>query len=108
MHEFSVVSQVISEARKHGEPVEIEIEVGDIAGMTSSDLSRHMKAFVSWKIKIKKMPGAIECKKCGHRAMPAVISRAHDCVYLKCRACGSRDYDIVSGDKIILKSVRVK
>jgi len=107
MHEFSVCRQIISEAKKHGSPVAVTIEVGELANMTPLHLKAHMKEYVDWKVAVKNKKGTVTCK-CGYKGKPIIRERGHDFLLLQCKKCRGSDFSKISGDKIVLKSVKVK
>jgi Zn finger protein HypA/HybF involved in hydrogenase expression len=107
MHEFSICRQIISEAKKHGSPAAIKIEVGELANITPSHLKEHMEEYVDWKIEIKKKNGYVVCK-CGYKGKPLIRERSHSAVLMICPRCKDNKFLAVSGDRVILKSVMVK
>jgi Zn finger protein HypA/HybF involved in hydrogenase expression len=107
MHEFSICRQIIFEAKKHGMPLAITVEVGELANMTPRHLKEHLSEYVKWKINVRSRKGRIACR-CGYKGSPVIKDRGHDFVLIECPKCKGSDFSSVIGDKIILKSVRVK
>ena len=106
MHEFSICSQIIEEARKHGKPVSVSIEVGETSGIEPEHLKEHLKAHVDWDIEVSERKASVRCR-CGYHGRPEIVERGHDFVIVKCPRCGNNDVEREQGGQIILKSVKV-
>ena len=106
MHGIKIAEQIIEEAKRHGKPIAISVELGSLAPMTEEELISLLKTFVDWKINILSKKGVVSCK-CGYYGGPKIVERGHDFLILECPECRSQDVKIISGNKIILKSVEV-
>ncbi|MBI5228473.1 hydrogenase maturation nickel metallochaperone HypA [Candidatus Micrarchaeota archaeon] len=106
MHEYSVCRQIIAEAQKHGTPVAITLEVGELAPITVRELKSHLRELIDWGIRVKSKKGRVACE-CGFKGKPRVKERGHDFLLLECPKCRGARFSEVIGDKIILKSVKV-
>lgn len=106
MHEFGIINTIVSEARRYGNVKSVLIEIGELAPLTAKELEDALKKQVAWKIGIRKRQAAVRCS-CGCTGKPKIIERVHDTVLFECQKCGSIP-EIISGDKIVLKEVRVE
>lgn len=110
MHEFSVATAIIEEARKvsKSEPVAITLEVGELANLTKKEIKNAMKMLVKWKIDFVEKDGLIECISCNFKGRPKILERYHMGVLLECPKCKGRKVKILDGEKIILRKVKTR
>lgn len=106
MHEFAVINSIISEAKRHGSVKSVFIEIGELAPLTTKELGDAFKKQAAWKIEIREQPAIVRCG-CGYTGKPKIIERVHDTILFECQKCRGIP-EIISGDKIILKEVRLE
>ena len=104
MHEAMIVENIVNEAKKHGDVVEITVEVGTLAPIEADHLKEHLQDAVRWTIKTIEKKGIVECE-CGYKGEPEIITRGHDFVLFKCPWCGNVPR-VVEGDKVVLKEAK--
>ena len=113
MHEFSIAMNIVDiatdYARKENASVvrEIEIEVGELAGIVLDALEFYMETAVEESIlegavrKIIHIPGKARCRECSHEF------EIHD-LYTLCPRCGSPAPEIIAGTQLRVKSLLVE
>lgn len=106
MHEFGFANKIIEDARKQGEVVRIEVEVGDLAHLPAADLKRALNNLVDWKVEVVEKRGWVRCS-CGYEGEPEIVDKKHDFTLFQCPKCGGLP-EIIDGEEIILKEVEVK
>lgn len=106
MHGIHIAQDIVEQARKQGKVKSIEVEVGELANITKEDLAKHLENITDFPFQITEADAEVECG-CGYKGKPKIIERQHDIVLFTCPECGELP-KVISGDKIILKSVVVE
>ena len=106
MHGIHIAGDIISKAREQGKVKKAFIELGQIANITESDLSKQMKNLADFNFVITIKEAKVRCK-CGYEGKPQILERQHDLVLFNCPLCKEVP-EVIEGDKIILKSVEVE
>ncbi|MCK4670450.1 MAG: hydrogenase maturation nickel metallochaperone HypA [Nanoarchaeota archaeon] len=106
MHELTFANKIIEDARKQGDVIRIEVEVGDLAHLPASDLKDALCELVDWKIEVVEKKGWVKCP-CGFEGEPEILDKKHDYTLFQCPKCGAIP-EIIDGEEIILKEVEVK
>ena len=112
MHEFSIAMNIVEIAteyaiREEARSVkEIEIEVGQLAGIVLDALEFSLESAVSGTIlenarrTIISIPGLVRCKVCGHEYGSSDF-------FSECPQCGSGPPEIIRGRELRVKSLVV-
>ncbi len=103
MHEITFAKNIISQIKNKTQVQEIELEVGELAGVTADELKYAIENLTGWKVIAREMPSNIECD-CGYIGRANIKERQHDIVIFNCPKCGSMPKKIV-GQDIKLKRV---
>lgn len=110
MHELSIVQSLVSMAdsyaRQNGaKSVKyITLEIGGLTGVIPRYVSDYYPDVCQGtllegsELKIEEVAPAAFCRECGATFPPA----EHDA---KCPACGAQNYEVIEGDKLILKEL---
>ena len=106
MHGIHIAGDLISKAREQGKVKKAHIEVGELANITKDGLEKQMKNLADFEFEIVEKEAEVKCR-CGCLGRPKIIERGHDTVIFECPEC-CQTPDVISGDKIILKSVEVE
>ncbi len=106
MHEFTVINSIISEAKKHGSVKSVLIEIGELAPLTAKELEDAFKKQIAWGIDIVEQPAIVRCS-CSYAGKPKIMERVHDTVLFECPKCSGIP-EVIRGDEIILKEVRLE
>ena len=106
MHGIHIAQDLVEQARKQGKVKNMEVEVGGLANITKDDLAKHLQSMADFPFQITEADAEVECE-CGYKGKPEIIERQHDLVLFTCPECGELP-KVISGDKIILKSVEVE
>jgi hydrogenase nickel incorporation protein HypA/HybF len=113
MHEFSIAMNIVEiatdYARKENASVvkEIEIEVGELAGVVMDALEFSLDVAVKESIlegaerKVIKIPGRARCRECSYEFA------IHD-LYTLCPKCNSPAPEILAGTELRVKSLLVE
>ena len=113
MHEFSIAMNIVdiasAYAMKENASVikEIEIEVGELAGVVIDSLEFSLEAAVKETIlegasrKITTVPGKARCRSCEH------IFNIQD-MFMACPLCGSAAPELIQGRELRVKSLLVE
>ena len=107
MHEFAIVESLLREARKQGEPESVEVVIGELTGLTKDEFGTVFKVACDYGLKMEYERGRINCLKCGFEGKPKILAKLHTHCLMECPKCGGRKLEVLAGDKIILKSVKV-
>lgn len=113
MHELSLALNIVDIAEKRARAeeasriTEIEIEVGELAGVVYDALDFALDSAVrntmleNASIIIKRMPGAAQCQECFYEY-------ATDDFFSLCPKCGSWRVEIIKGKEMRVKSITVE
>lgn len=112
MHEFSIAVNIIEIVEQNANKVkancvnEITIEVGELSGVVEEALEQAMQQAKEntiasgSKIKIINIKGVFECKDCKQRYNA-------DNLYELCPVCNSNNKNILKGQELKIKSIKV-
>ena len=112
MHEFSIAMNIVDIASEYARKEEaksvkeIEIEVGQLAGIVLDALEFSLEAAVKGSIlenaqrTIISIPGLVRCRSCSHEF------ESND-FFSECPACGAGPGDIIQGRELRVKSLVV-
>ncbi len=106
MHETVIATQLIQEARKHGNVKGITVEVGELGHLPYYELEPTLKVLVNWDIRLTEKKSVVKCN-CGYKGSPEILERGHDMCLFVCPKCKEVP-TIIEGDKIRLVSVEVE
>ncbi len=106
MHEHTIASKIIEQAKEHGNIKSIVIEVGDLAHLPADEMKEIMEKLTDWKIKVEKKPAVISCE-CGYTGEPKILQQLHDNNIYECPECSKSLPKILDGHDIILKEVEI-
>ena len=98
MHEHSFIEAIISPIENKEEVRGIELEVGELAGISASHLKEHLEEETGWEVDVCERDSKVECG-CGFRGRAKVRERLHDMVIFECPECGEIPI-VLNGDKI--------
>ena len=110
MHETVFAARIIEEAKKHGNVEAITVEVGDLAHVPASDLAetlRQMAGADGWNVDVVEKKATIKCS-CSYEGEPKILAKEHDNTIFECPKCKDGKLDIIDGDEIILKEIKIK
>ena len=88
MHETLIATNIINEAKKHGEVSELYLEIGELADIPPKDLIKTLKAMVEWKIHFTEKQAFTSCG-CGFSGHPTILERTHNAFVIECPECKS-------------------
>ena len=60
----------------------------------------------NWQVNILKKKSVVKCK-CGYKGRANIKERLHDIILFNCPKCNEIP-EVISGDKIIIKSIEIK
>ena len=106
MHETVFARRLITEANRHGDVTEIDLEIGELAPVPALDLVETMRRLVPWKIKFNEKQSKVTCK-CGYKGRPKILERGHDFFFIECPNCGDIP-TIDDGTEIKLIKIKVR
>ncbi len=103
MHEISFAKYILNQIENKDKVKELEIEVGELAGVSGEDLKETIEKMTGWNIKIKEMDSKVKCD-CGYLGRAKIKGRGHDIVIYACPKCGLNP-EVLSGSNIKLNKV---
>lgn len=105
MHEIVFAKNIIKqvEEKDRGKVKEVELEIGELAGITGEELKQAIEEMTGWKVSFEEMPSEARCD-CGYIGRVRIKERGHDFVIYDCPKCGSVPRVIV-GQDIKLKRI---
>ncbi len=103
MHGLTIASNIISEAKHHGDVKSITVEVGELSSITAAELQKTIAQLSKWKVKVVETKAIVKCA-CGYIGGPKITARLHDIVLFECPICRAIPL-AVGGDAIKLKEV---
>jgi hydrogenase nickel incorporation protein HypA/HybF len=113
MHEMSIAINIVEIAEERArlenatEVVEIDLEVGELAGVVYDALDFALSSAVkntlleNAKINVTKIPGLAQCQRCMHE-YPT------DDYFSGCPVCGDFMTEIIKGKELRVKSITVE
>lgn len=112
MHELAVTRSIVGEIRRAAEregirPTRARVEVGELTTFKPDPIRYYARILVQddplldgLELDIDEVPGSIRCLDCGSEGLPASE------LTLACAGCGSFNVSIVSGNDVIVRSIR--
>jgi len=126
MHDMSVAQSVCGEIiprlkKKKPSRISIEMEVGELRFHSTEQVEFWIKEImkkevgegIEIKVSIEKVEPEIKCRcgfqgKVDHEHVHTTEELSHHGVFeMKCPKCGSEDYEIVKGNDVLLKNVKI-
>jgi hydrogenase nickel incorporation protein HypA/HybF len=116
MHELAVTKSILKLALDHAaqnggrEILSIHLAIGEMRNLEEDWIQRYFdyisKGTIAEKavIKVRKIPSAFLCKKCGQQF---IVNLKEDKKML-CSNCGSFEYDLVTGRELIVEQLEVR
>lgn len=102
MHEHSFIQAIISPIENKENVKAVNIEVGELAGITPEHLKEHLVEETGWEINIQNKPSFIVCE-CGYKGPARIKQRLHDLVIYDCPKCEKTPLNADGKDIKILK-----
>ena len=108
MHELSLCGSIANIVGKHaaGRPVSvIHIQVGQLRQVVPDtlvycwELVSDGTPLAGSRIDVASVPARIRCRACGH------VAEVGDLPVFACRACGSIDAEVISGEEFLITSL---
>lgn len=106
MHEQTIASKIIEQAKEHGNIKSIVIEVGDLGHLPAHEMKEVMEKLTDWEIEVISKPAVIACD-CGYTGEPKILQQLHDNNIYECPKCSKSLPKILDGHDIILKEVEI-
>lgn len=106
MHEHKFIHNIVNQVPDNSNVIGVELEVGELAGITAEHLKEHLKEETGWEVNCKVKEGKVVCK-CGHIGEARVRERLHDLVICDCPKCAG-EVEIVDGKDIKIVKVIYK
>jgi Zn finger protein HypA/HybF involved in hydrogenase expression len=98
MHEHSFIQAIIGNVEDPEKAKEVDIEVGELAGITADHLKEHLLEKVNWVVDTRTREARVKCS-CGFEGRPNILERLHDMVIFECPECNEIP-EVVEGDSI--------
>ena len=110
MHETVLAKQIIDNARRYETGTKkiaaIVVEVGDLAHVPAEDIVNCIKSIVRWHVFVNRKKAKMLCG-CSFSGEPKIIEHSHDVSVYECPRCKKQNPQLIEGDKIILKEIKV-
>jgi Zn finger protein HypA/HybF involved in hydrogenase expression len=106
MHETIIARNIITEAEKHGDILELHLEIGELAHVPKEELLACLQTLVPWSIIAREKKAECECL-CGYTGPPVILERGHDSFLIECPECASMP-SLTEGTDIKILKVVVK
>ena len=106
MHEHSFIQAIISPIQDKENVREIEIEVGELAGITPEHLKEHLIEETGWEVVLRAKKSEVKCS-CGYQGQARIKERLHDTVIYDCPEC-SKLPEVLQGKDIKIIKVTYK
>lgn len=104
MHHETIYAKAVMDGVPNKEGVKkVEIDLGELVGVTAHDLGHVVKDVCGWKVEINEIDSVVKCK-CGYHGKAKIKERMHDLVVFCCPECGEIP-EVVEGDKMKIKKV---
>lgn len=116
MHELAVTKSILKLALDHAaqnggtEILSIHLAIGEMRNLEEDWIQRYFdyisKGTIAEKavIKVRKIPAAFLCKKCGQQFVPNLKEDKK----MLCTHCGSFEYDLVTGRELLVEQLEVR
>ena len=86
MHEHTFIQAIIEPIENKENVKGVELEVGELAGITPSHLKEHLIEETGWEVTVSSKPSNITCE-CGYQGPARIKQRLHDMVIFDCPKC---------------------
>ncbi|MFH1132972.1 MAG: hydrogenase/urease maturation nickel metallochaperone HypA [Nanoarchaeota archaeon] len=107
MNEYIAARKIIEEAEKEGDVRGVSVIVGELAPVTSTELSAALsKAKPGWKVQVETRKSQVACA-CGYKGEPKITGREEEIPLFECPKCGKEPH-IMVGEEIVLEQVTLK
>jgi len=103
MHEEAFINSILEPIEDKENVLRIEIELGDLVGITPEHLKKHLADKVNWEIKITVKESWVKCV-CGYKGPAKIKKRLHDLVIFECPKCGNLP-KVIDGKDIKIRKV---
>jgi len=107
MHEHTIASKIIADAKTYGKVKSLTVEVGDLGHLPADEMREILEKLTDWKIIISKKEAVITCL-CGYTGSPKILQQLHDNNIYECPKCHHKLPTILEGADITLKEVEVE
>lgn len=108
MHGIGIAKKIIEEVNKKKKKniKAITLEIGELANITAEELKKNIEDLSNWQVNLLKKKSVVKCK-CGYKGRANIKERLHDIILFNCPKCNEIP-EVISGDKIIIKSIEIK
>ncbi len=86
MHEHTFIHAIIEPIENKENVKGVELEVGELAGITPEHLKEHLVEETGWEVKVSPRSSFIVCE-CGYKGPARIKQRLHDLVIFDCPKC---------------------
>jgi len=104
MHEHSFIQAIIEPIKDKDKVLRVELELGELVGIESNHLKKHLIDETGWEINIKEIPSEVKCI-CNYQGPAKIRERLHDLVIFECPKCGKLPAVLKGKDIKILRVV---
>jgi len=102
MHEHTFIQAIIEPIKDKENVKVIELEVGELAGITPEHLKEHLVDETGWEVSVSSKQSNIKCE-CGYKGPARIRQRLHDMVIFDCPKCEKMPLQVEGKDIKILK-----
>jgi hydrogenase nickel incorporation protein HypA/HybF len=120
MHEFSTVKNIVervtevAEKEDAREILRLDIELGELTLLEEEQMRFWLEVMLSesrlgksTEVVLHRIPGVIQCNKCGYKGGLETTNLDHLFPILKCPKCESFDLEVTEGEDCIIKSLEI-
>jgi Zn finger protein HypA/HybF involved in hydrogenase expression len=104
MHEHTFIQAIIEPIKNKENVKSVELEVGELAGITPSHLKEHLIDETGWEVIATEKKSNIDCE-CGYQGPARIKQRLHDLVIFDCPKCEKIPLQADGKDIKILKVI---
>lgn len=106
MHEHTIASKIIEDAKQYGNVKSLIVEVGDLAHLPADEMRHVLEDKTDWNIEVVSKKAVVACS-CGYVGEPKILQQLHDNNIYECPECSTSLPTILDGSEIVLKEVEV-
>ncbi|MFH1308018.1 MAG: hydrogenase/urease maturation nickel metallochaperone HypA [archaeon] len=88
MHEIVFAKNIIEQVKDKGKVKEMELEVGELAGISGEELKEIIEKMTGWAVNIREKISRVKCK-CSYSGRAKINGKMHDLVLFSCPKCGN-------------------